>query len=114
MKLILSTGALILLLSANALAQGAVAFAPVTGLPTPLQSVSGRFSSLNPPNRRNCPFDMVTGRVVSPHLVLADEAACGQKETGNVLVNVELADPADAAQMVVGRRFTVKGKFISA
>ncbi len=112
MKLILASGALLLLLSDNVFAQ--VAFAPVIALPTPLQSVSGRFSSLNPPNRKNCPFTQVTGRVVSAGLILADEAGCGQKETGNVLVNVQLANPADAAQMVVGRRVTLSGKFISA
>src|SRR5438105_6640805 len=89
-----------------------VTFAPVAALP--LQSLSGRFSSLNPPNRHTCSIRKVTGRVVSTRLILADEMACGQAETSNVLVNVELRNPADAAQMVVGRRVTLKAKFQSA
>src|SRR5215831_19109476 len=110
-KLIWAIGALLLLgCAAPALAQdGAsagpqVAFAPVTALPIPLQSVSGRFNSLNPRNRLNCPYSTVSGRVVSTRLIMADEMACGQAETHDVLVNVQLGNPADAMQMVVGRR----------
>ena len=102
-----------LVCSAPALAQGSVAFAPVGGLPEPLQSVSGRFSSLNPGNRHDCALSTITGRVVSQRLVMADEADCGQKETGNVLVNVELANPSDAQEMAAGSRVVINAKFVS-
>jgi len=114
MKLSVAIGASIALgIALPALAQGTVAFAPVGGLPVPLQSISGRFTSLNPPNRHDCPLTTVTGRVVSERLVMAEEAGCGQKEAGNVLVNVELANPADAARMIVGSPVVIKGKFVS-
>ena len=45
-----------------------VAFAPVTG--APLLSASGRFSSLTPPNQLSCGHDKITGRVVSPSLIM--------------------------------------------
>jgi len=118
-KLTPALGALLLLVrAAPALAQiGApaspqVTFASVSGIP--LQSVSGRFHSLAPPNRLNCRYSTVTGRVVSTRLIMADEMSCGQAETRNVLVNVQLSNPADAMQMVVGRRIVVKAKFQSA
>ena len=54
-------GALLALISAPVLAQNAapgggpsVAFGQVTGVPIPLHSASGRFSSLNPLNRNDC------------------------------------------------------------
>lgn len=97
---------------AQALAGPPVAFAPVTG--APLQSASGRFSSLNPPNRRNCPYRNVTGRVVSPSLIMVKTMSCGRSGHDNVLVNVQFANPADAAQMVTGRRVTIAARFISA
>ena len=105
--------------AADAVAQGAgpggpVAFAPVTALPDPLQSISGRFNSLNPQGRHACPVDQVTGRVVSARLIMVEALPCGQKETGNLLVNVLLRNPEDAAHMVAGRQVTVKGKFESA
>lgn len=102
--------------SASLLAQGGpgppVAFAPVTGLP--LQSTSGRFSSLNPSNWRNCPHKTVTGRVVSPGLIMVRDMSCGRRGHDNVLVNVQLANPADAVQMVTGRQVVVTAKFKSA
>jgi hypothetical protein len=90
----------------------AVAFAPVTEVPIPLQSISGRWSSLNPRNRVPCFYKEVTGRVVSPRLLLVKEMACGQAaETTDVLVNVQLANPANAVQMVTGRRIVIKAIF---
>ena len=119
MRVILAGGALILLVChAPALAQspaGApVAFAPVTGLPTPLQSTSGRFSSLNPTKRSSCSVSKVSGRVVSAHLVMVNENFCGKGQSGNVLLNVEFANPADAAQMAVGRHVTLAANFKNA
>jgi len=119
MRLILSGGALFMLACLDpALAQdrspaaGApVAFAPVTGLPTPLQSTSGRFSSLNPTKRSSCSISKVTGRVVSPHLIMVNENFCGKGQSGNVLVNVEFANAGDAAQMVVGKQVTLAANF---
>jgi hypothetical protein len=97
---------------AFALAQGAadgppVAFAPVTGEPVPVQSASGRFSSLNPLDQHDCADTKVTGRVVSPRLIMVKDIACGLPGHDNVLVNVQLGNPADAAQMVTGRRVTI-------
>lgn len=89
-----------------------VAFAPVMG--APLLSASGRFSSLNPPNRRSCPYKQVTGRVVSPRLIMVKDMFCGRKGHDNVLVNVQFHNPADAAQMVTGRRVTIAARFRSA
>src|SRR5690348_1141580 len=88
-----------------------VAFGQVTGIPVPLQSTSGRFSSLNSANRTNCPNRRVTGRVVTARLVMVGEGFCGRGRSGNVLVNVQLANPADAAQMVPGRRVTITATF---
>lgn len=120
MKPILVIGALLPVLffgSAPAVAQPAgpaVAFAPVTGLPVPLQSTSGRFSSLNPSNQRNCPYKQVTGRVVSSRLIMVKDMFCGRRGHDNVLVNVQLRNPADAAKMVTGSRVVVTAKFKSA
>jgi hypothetical protein len=104
--------------SGPALAQGgaapSVAFPQVTGFPTPLQSASGRFSSLNPRNPRNCPYKQVTGRVVSARLIMVQQMNCGRPGHDNVLVNVQLKNPADAVQMVPGRRVVVAAKFKSA
>jgi hypothetical protein len=88
-----------------------VAFPQVTGLPIPLQSTSGRFSSLNPTRRSNCPTTTVSGRVVSPRLIMVEERFCGPAQSGNELVNVEFSNPADAEAMVVGRRVTIKANF---
>ncbi|HET7086579.1 MAG TPA: hypothetical protein VFI23_17570 [Rhizomicrobium sp.] len=90
------------------------AFAPVTGIPVPVLSASGRFSSLNPPNWRDCPYKEVSGRVVSTRLILVKEMDCGRPGHDNVLVNVRLRNPADAAQMVAGRPVVVAAKFQSA
>ena len=40
-----------------------IAFPQVTGSPIPLQSVGGRFSSLNPVKQLDCPYQEVSGRV---------------------------------------------------
>lgn len=93
---------------------GPVAFAAVTGVPTPFQSVSGQFSSLNPIHRRNCLTGQVTGRVVSPRLIMVDQKFCGPGQSDNVLVNVEFKNPADAGQMIVGRRVTIAATITSA
>ena len=87
------------------------AFPQVMGIPIPLESVSGRFSSLNPINQLNCPYKSVSGRVVSPSLILVKEMACGRTPHDNLLVNVKLSHPADAAQMVMGRHVVITGKF---
>ncbi len=88
-----------------------VGFAPVTEIPIPLQSTSGRFSSLNPPHQFTCAFSKkIIGRVVSTRLIMVDTRPdCGQGQNDNLLVNVELANPADAVQMIVGRRVVVSG-----
>ena len=119
----LAIGALLLLIcAAPSLVQGgapaaagpSVSFAPVTAIPTPLQSVSGRFSSLNPLNQVDCPSQEVSGRVVSPNLILVKQMACGEPGHDNLLVNVKLADPADKSQMVTGRHVVITGRFKSA
>ncbi len=117
MKPTLAIGALLLFFgSVPAWAQSPagppVAFAPVMGVP--LQSTSGRFSSLNPSSWRNCPYKKVTGRVVSPRLIMVKDMSCGRRGHDNVLVNVQLRDPADAVQMVTGRQVAVTAKFKSA
>jgi hypothetical protein len=117
MKVAASMAALALLLcgpQVRAEPSGPVSFAPVSGLPTPLQSISGRFTSLNPGNRHSCSVDQVTGRVVAPDLIMVNELPCGQKETGSLLVNVEFQNPADVSQMVTGRHVTIKARFESA
>ena len=88
-----------------------VAFPQVTGLPIPLESVSGRFSSLNPLNQLDCPYKKASGRVVSPSLILVKEMACGRSPHDNLLVNVKLTNPADAAQMVPGRQVVITARF---
>ena len=119
MKRTATFGALLMLFSYQAQAQIApggppVAFAPVTAVPLPLQSTSGRFSSLNPTNRRSCPNKRVTGRVVSPTLIMVSDRFCGRGISGNVMVNIEFGNPADAVQMVVGRRVVITAAFKSA
>ena len=104
-------------LSFAALAQapgGPVAFAPVTGVQVPFQSVSGRFSSLNPVKRRECLNGNVTGRAVSPRLLMVEKRFCGPGQSDTVLVNVEFSDPADAQQMIAGRRVTIAANVKSA
>lgn len=90
-----------------------VAFPQVTEVPTPLQSISGRFSSLNPTKQRNCSNKQVVGRVVSASLILVDKGFCGREQSG-VLVNVRFSDRADAVRMVVGSRVTIRGSFKTA
>jgi hypothetical protein len=85
----------------------------VTGIPAPLQSVSGRFSSLNPLNQVDCPNQEVSGRVVSPSLIQVKQISCGEPVHDSLLVNVKLNNPADAAQMVTGRHVVISGKLIS-
>jgi hypothetical protein len=89
----------------------AIAFSQVTGIPTPLQSISGRFSSLNPINRRSCRERQVSGRVVSRTLILVADLACGRTGHDNALVNVQFSNPADAAQMVPGRHLAIAANF---
>jgi len=91
-----------------------VAFPQVTATQIPLQSVSGRFSSLNPVNQLDCPYQEVGGRVVAPNLILVKQMACGEPGHDNLLVNVKLGNPADAAQMITGRHVVIAGRFKSA
>jgi hypothetical protein len=122
MRPILGGGALLLLVCPNfVLAQSGtpavsppVAFPQVTGIPIPLQSVSGRYSSLNPLNQFNCPYKKVSGRVVSPRLLLVKEMVCGRPGHDNVLLNVQFSNPTDTVQMVVGRRVVITARFKSA
>lgn len=108
---------LLLLLSPAALAQapgGAVSFDQVTGVPVPFQSISGRFSSLSPIKRRDCRDGKITGRVVSAQLIMVEKRFCGPGQSDNVLVNVRFANPADTAQMIVGRNVTIAANVKSA
>lgn len=121
MKLTLTGAALLLLACPVAvLAQGGapagplVVFPQVTDIAIPLQSTSGRFSSLKPANWRSCSSRNVTGRVVSTRLIMVSEGFCGRGLSGNVLVNVAFSNPADAGQMVVGRKVTIAASFKSA
>jgi hypothetical protein len=91
-----------------------VAFPQVTAVPIPFQSTSGRFSSLNPTNRHNCSTKKLNGRVVSTHLIMVAEKFCGRGLSGNVLVNVELSNPADITQMIVGRDVAITADLKSA
>lgn len=118
MRLTLAIGTLLLLagsgpvLAQNGAAGGpAVAFGQVTGIPIPLQSVSGRFSSLNPLDRHSCADKKVSGRIVSPTLLLVPQSACGRRGQTYLLVNVQLGNPADAVQMVTGRRVDIIATF---
>lgn len=88
-----------------------IAFPQVTGIPTPLQSISGRFSSLNPINPHRCANRKISGRVVSPHLIMVKEMDCGRSGHDNALVNVQFSNPADAAQMVTGRDVVITANF---
>lgn len=88
-----------------------VAFGQVTAIPIPLQSVSGRFSSLNPVDQNGCSEKTVSGRVISPSLILVMGKACGRRSQNYLLVNVKLANPADAAQMVPSRHVEISGSF---
>jgi hypothetical protein len=113
-RLALAIGALVVLATANSvIAQSgpSVAFGQVTGIPIPIQSVSGRFSSLNPLDQHVCSDTKASGRVVSPTLILIAKGACGRRGQGYVLANVRLANPADAAQMVPGRRVEMTATF---
>jgi hypothetical protein len=113
------------LLAQNTPSGQPITFAPVSIRPIPLQSTSGRFSSLNPPNQRRCSFNRkIIGRVVSTRLIIVDwrmdtpygegTRYCGRGQNRNVLVNVEFNDPADAVQMLVGRRVAITGTLKSA
>jgi hypothetical protein len=93
-----------------------VSLPSVTEIPIPLQSTSGRFSSLNPPHQLHCPYySKVIGHVVSQRLIIVDQMDCqGRGQTQNVMVNVELANPTDIAQMITGRRIAITAIFRSA
>ena len=56
----------------------------------------------------------MTGHVVSPRLIMVKEMNCGRPGHDNVLVNVRLSNPAEAVQMVTGRRVTITARFKSA
>ena len=119
MRLISAIGALLLACTGSAPAQTgaadpAVTFGQVTGIPIPLQSVSGRFSSLNPLGQHGCSDKKASGRVVSPTLLLVPKGACGRREQTYALVNVVLSNPADAVQMVPGRRVDIMAVFKTA
>lgn len=120
MKLILAVGVLLLVCSAplradnGPAADASVAFPQVTGDPIPVHSASGRFSSLDPPNQLECSNREVSGRVIAPSLIMVKRLACGRPGHDNLLVNVELSNPADTAQMVTGRHVAITAKFISA
>ena len=88
-----------------------VTFPQVTNIPVPFQSISGRWSSLDPPNRINCLYSEVIGRVVSTRLILVENLTCQGLVPGERLVNVELSNPADALQMITGRRVAIKARF---
>jgi hypothetical protein len=100
----------------------AVSFPPSTQpLPTPFLSASGRFSSLDPPNKQACHNSSVTGRVVSPRLIRTGHFVCGNFTNilkgfpmDNSLMNIEFSDPADAAKMVTGKDVTITGIFMDA
>jgi len=97
-----------------AAADASVAFPQVATIPIPLQSTSGRFSSLNPSNRMNCGYSgKMIGRVVAARLIMMDVTGgfCHVSEVANALVNVELGNPADAVQMVPGRRVVITATF---
>jgi hypothetical protein len=93
----------------------------VTVRPIAVVSTSGRFSSLNPPDKILCRNGSVSGHVVSPHLIQIDRIGCEQPSGGyapgemeNVLMNVALATPADRAKMITGATVTLKGLFVMA
>ena len=90
-----------------------VAFPQVTALPVPLQSISGRFSSLNPTKRTNCRSRQVAGRVVSTSVIMVDQGFCGRQQSG-VLLNVLFSNRADASRMIAGARVTIRGAFKTA
>jgi hypothetical protein len=98
-----------------------VAFAPVTAVPIPLASTSGRFNSLNPRDQSLCRNSDVTGRVVSTRLIQLNNFVCknyglydGCCDLVNVLMNVRFSDPGDTPKMVVGTNVTIQGIFKSA
>jgi len=113
---LLAIGAVLLLAPCgSAMAQNgaapSVAFGQVTAIPIPLQSVSGRFSSLNPLDRQDCSDRRASGRAISATLLLVPKSACGRRSQGYVLANVQFANPSDAAQMVPGRRVDITARF---
>lgn len=114
MRLNLAIAAALLLAGSGAvLAQNgpSVTFGQVTGIPVPIQSVSGRFSSLNPLDQNSCSDKKVSGRVISQTLILVMGSTCGRRGQNYLLVNVKLANPADAVQMVPGRRVDIMATF---
>ena len=104
----------VLLCTAPALAQNgdlSASFGQVTGVPIPVQSISGVFSSLKPVNPHRCAYRKVSGRVVSPNLILVKEMDCGRSGHDNVFLNVQFNNPADAAQMITGRQVDIAASF---
>lgn len=79
-----------------------------------LLSGSGRFSVIDPQYQVTCHVSSVAGRVVSHRLIyMKDDFDCNKDQYGfnghGMLVNIELADPADAAKMVPGTAVIAKG-----
>jgi hypothetical protein len=75
-----------------------------------LLSGSGRFSAIDPPHQVTCGTS-VAGRVVSRNLIFMrnDFDCAGGFRGHDMLVNVELADPVDAAKMIPGTAVVVQG-----
>ena len=85
-------------------------FSPVGQQLPALLSGSGRFSAIDPPNQATCHATSVAGRVVSRNLIyMRDNFDCGGFRGHGMLVNVELADPADAAKMIPGTAIIAQG-----
>ena len=113
---------MVLFLPAGVLAQGS---APATAKTTDQQarfpslgqqlpallSGSGRFSAINPTNQVTCGEFSVAGHVISRNLIyMIDNFDCARGFRGHgMLVNVELADPADAAKMIPGSAVVAQG-----
>jgi len=75
-----------------------------------LLSGSGRFSAIDPANQVTCGATSVAGRVISRSLIyMRENFDCGGFRGHGMLVNVELADPADAAKMIPGSAVIAQG-----
>lgn len=75
-----------------------------------LLSGSGRFSAINPQHQVTCDATSVAGRVISRNLIfMRENFDCGGFRGHDMLVNVELADPADAAKMIPGTAVIAQG-----
>jgi hypothetical protein len=104
-------------LSPAALAQNSAPPAPPSNFPSlgqqlpALLSGSGRFSAINPQHQVTCDVLGLSGHVISRNLIfMKDYFDCGGFRGHDMLVNVELADPADAAKMIPGTAVIAQGK----